>query len=530
MKHISKDLRRNTFFRSKYQLLFLGTFLLMTIYFISTLYYNSLEESKSKVLSQLKTTVCTAALNINGDSITALSNSYPFKDDIQGNSYSKNYEDIHNYLVDVQMINKLKSPIYIIDYCQDEGNFEFLVTSAVQPYWKHSYVKFPDKLLQEYHSGGTLQLHKSENGQWLSAFAPIVDSEDRTVAILMADQEFGAFIQDARAKLFRNIGISLGVFILIVALIFSFIRKDIQREERLKRMLRIQNKEIAEQNEELLVQKDNIDKQNEELSKANDIIRQKNMDLLRINNKLDQLVEQRTFDLRVARDNISLLLYRSSHDLLGPLSTIKGLIYLLNQNEDPDLIQTYIDKLEIEHNRLDRTVRCIDRIYHLENDKHEIDESSLSKIRESIMQDFNLENVQIEENYIPKGIKSLVSIDLIKLVIHELLENAKTFNEEGESVEIEFSEMQDQASITVKNKGKHIHEEVKSKMFEMFFRGSNLSKGAGLGLYISKIALSKLGAEIRYFNENNINHFQVIFKTADPIEPDFSFPIYQAQD
>ena len=42
-----------------------------------------------------------------------------------------------------------------------------------------------------------------------------------------------------------------------------------------------------------------------------------------------------------------------------------------------------------------------------------------------------------------------------------------------------------------------ISEEIKDKVFNMFFRGTARSEGSGLGLYITRLAVEKLGGRIR---------------------------------
>lgn len=50
--------------------------------------------------------------------------------------------------------------------------------------------------------------------------------------------------------------------------------------------------------------------------------------------------------------------------------------------------------------------------------------------------------------------------------------------------------------IHVEDNGEGITPELNQKIFEMFFRGSDASKGTGLGLYIAKESAQKIGAKI----------------------------------
>ena len=55
--------------------------------------------------------------------------------------------------------------------------------------------------------------------------------------------------------------------------------------------------------------------------------------------------------------------------------------------------------------------------------------------------------------------------------------------------------------IYVEDNGEGIRPELSSKIFEMFFRASDKSKGSGLGLYIAKESAQKIGAKISMKSE-----------------------------
>jgi signal transduction histidine kinase len=59
----------------------------------------------------------------------------------------------------------------------------------------------------------------------------------------------------------------------------------------------------------------------------------------------------------------------------------------------------------------------------------------------------------------------------------------------------------EQVRITVADNGIGIPERMRRKVFEMFFRGNTQSKGSGLGLYIVKSAMEKLGGSCELESE-----------------------------
>ena len=58
--------------------------------------------------------------------------------------------------------------------------------------------------------------------------------------------------------------------------------------------------------------------------------------------------------------------------------------------------------------------------------------------------------------------------------------------------------------IQIEDNGRGIAKEFQPKIFDMFFRASDDSSGSGLGLYIVKETLDKLGGEISFTSEHRV--------------------------
>ena len=55
----------------------------------------------------------------------------------------------------------------------------------------------------------------------------------------------------------------------------------------------------------------------------------------------------------------------------------------------------------------------------------------------------------------------------------------------------------DNFQLIIEDNGEGIREEFQDKIFNMFYRASEKSKGSGLGLYIAKEMIDKLGGSIK---------------------------------
>jgi signal transduction histidine kinase len=86
---------------------------------------------------------------------------------------------------------------------------------------------------------------------------------------------------------------------------------------------------------------------------------------------------------------------------------------------------------------------------------------------------------------------------MVKIVLGNLIENAIQFHSPDNPVmSITVHQEENRVVLKVADNGQGIEAEMKDKIFEMYFRGSDRSKGNGLGLYIAKKAVEKLGGTI----------------------------------
>jgi signal transduction histidine kinase len=55
-----------------------------------------------------------------------------------------------------------------------------------------------------------------------------------------------------------------------------------------------------------------------------------------------------------------------------------------------------------------------------------------------------------------------------------------------------------------------VKKQLQGKLFEMFFRGDTKTSGSGLGLYLVKKAITKLGGKIEFISEEGTGTFVTI--------------------
>ena len=110
----------------------------------------------------------------------------------------------------------------------------------------------------------------------------------------------------------------------------------------------------------------------------------------------------------------------------------------------------------------------------------------------------------------------------VRQVLINLLSNAIKYNRQGGKVWIDFGEHNDWVDVTIKDEGCGIPQDELSRIFHKFYRaaGSELVKGAGLGLYIVKLLTESMGGKIIVASEQGAGSaFTVSFPTAQAVAP-----------
>ena len=88
---------------------------------------------------------------------------------------------------------------------------------------------------------------------------------------------------------------------------------------------------------------------------------------------------------------------------------------------------------------------------------------------------------------------------LIKTILQNLIENSvkyQDYSHTNAKLYIDVQRTEKNATITVADNGVGIAEEFHDRIFDMYFRGSEVPEGSGLGLYLVKKAVDKLNGKL----------------------------------
>jgi signal transduction histidine kinase/ligand-binding sensor domain-containing protein len=211
-------------------------------------------------------------------------------------------------------------------------------------------------------------------------------------------------------------------------------------------------------------------------------------------------VEQRNAELRKLNSELDKFVYSTSHDLRAPLASILGLVNLYRVEESNK--DQYINLIEKSVKKLDEFINEIidySRNARLEVEPTEIDFADLFTSAIEELEYLDIEN-KISKTTSVNGTDSFFGDKTrMAIIVNNLLSNAIKYynpNNSHPSIKIAVTYNAAQATIQVIDNGIGISSEQLENIFKMFFRGSERSKGSGLGLYIVKETVEKLGGTI----------------------------------
>lgn len=220
-------------------------------------------------------------------------------------------------------------------------------------------------------------------------------------------------------------------------------------------------------------------------------LNQKNQELKQINQSLDQFVSI------------------ASHDLKAPIASCKGIIDIMRELDDLNKIKEFFDLQEMSLSKLEYLIRDLldfSRSNRAEVKIKPIDlGAKIEEIKQNLVYQKSARKVALifhchkcEEFY---------SDDLrLRMILNNLISNSiryKSLTSENPFVQVEAYINKEVALIKIIDNGQGIPAEHHRHVFEMFYKVSKNHKSTGLGLYIVREAVNKLGGNIWFESKEN---------------------------
>jgi len=207
-------------------------------------------------------------------------------------------------------------------------------------------------------------------------------------------------------------------------------------------------------------------------------------------------------ELKIRNAELDNFVYKVSHDLRAPLSSILGLVNLAKVPGNPDDLEEYIDLIGIKVEHLDHFIS--DVLSHSKNLKIDVEISKVDLegiIRGTFAELSYLNGAkEIIHHVKVEGVDFYSDPWRISEIFRNLISNAIKYRAINKSripevwVSVHIDNIR--TDISFADNGIGISQENLNRIFEMFFRATDQSDGSGIGLYIVKNAVEKLGGQI----------------------------------
>lgn len=206
-------------------------------------------------------------------------------------------------------------------------------------------------------------------------------------------------------------------------------------------------------------------------------------------------------ELKTRNDELDNFVYKVSHDLRAPLASILGLVNLAKMPGNTDSLEDYIKIIGKKTEELDLFIR--DVLSHSKNLKQDIQVARVDftkLIEEAFAGLHYLSGAdRITREIVIEGINFYSDPWRINEIFRNLISNSIKYRDrkkQNSLISITIRIDEERAWIDFTDNGIGIEEDQLGNIFNMFYRASEISQGSGIGLYIVKGAIEKLGGKI----------------------------------
>ena len=214
------------------------------------------------------------------------------------------------------------------------------------------------------------------------------------------------------------------------------------------------------------------------------------------------LLEDEQVELKKANKELDKFIYSASHDLKAPVASVLGLITVARINVIDEKTTEFLRLIEDRVKKLDRVIGDVLSLSRVKKPELKYEIVDFNALFADSIADvkFLADGKNIDIRYMESSSnRFLGDYSMTKMVLGNLLSNAVKYHNPRKSdpyIQVHFEKAMGKVSIIVADNGEGIDEQHHQKIFDMFYRASESSNGTGLGLYIVKETLARIGGSV----------------------------------
>ncbi len=210
--------------------------------------------------------------------------------------------------------------------------------------------------------------------------------------------------------------------------------------------------------------------------------------------------------LRQKSKELETFVYKVSHDLKGPVATLQGLLQLVYSSNDTDR-HRYLELMTQSLQKLDKSiVSLLNFTLSNQTDLHSQDVELQQQVDDviSTLNDLSGRYDVHIYNEVPEGLILTTIPELLNVILQNFIENAIKYRRSTSEPFVRITAELENKEVIIRicDNGLGMSPHVHQRAFDMYFRGDTASPGSGLGLYIAKNNLEKLGGSVTLSSRN----------------------------
>ena len=246
----------------------------------------------------------------------------------------------------------------------------------------------------------------------------------------------------------------------------------------------------------------------------------------RMNEKLDGLVKERTDELIKTNDKLlksrkelDNFLYKTSHDIRGPITTLMGLTNLTRLEYPNENVDFFLKKIDATAEHLNEIISRLSIISHINSQPVRVEKINLFDLINKILKECENQFKKKIQFKIKGDPPDFISTDkiLIEYILHNIINNAYKYidkNETNPYIELEVISGAT-LDITIKDNGIGIEKKYAERIFDLFFVANEEDHGIGIGLYQAMLAVERLDGTIQLKKIKKPTVFKISLKNQN---------------
>ena len=246
----------------------------------------------------------------------------------------------------------------------------------------------------------------------------------------------------------------------------------------------------------------------------------------KMNEKLDSLVKERTNELITtnvkltkSRQELNNFLYKTSHDIRGPIATLMGLTNLTRLEYPNENIDFFLRKIDSTAEHLNEIINRLTIISHINTQPVRNEKVNLFELINKILKECEAQFTKKIPFRMVGDPPDFIYSDkvLLEYILYSIISNAYKYSDEREpNPYIEFSvSTKPDLTIIIKDNGIGIQKKYVDKIFDLFFVANEKDHGAGIGLYQAMLAVERLNGTIQLKKIKKPTVFSIALKTKN---------------